>query len=451
MNPGIFKAYDIRGIYPSQLDENTAYLIGGAYVRVIGAKKVAIGRDVRLSGEKLQQALIRGITDAGADVDLLGIITTDALYFAVGKFGYDGGIMITASHNPAEYNGFKMCKSSAIPLSGDSGLPEIKKMVKIGSFRISEKPGTIRKIDIIDDYITHCFSFVNVRNLMPFKIAVDAGNGVAGLVLPKVFEKLPFKVIELYFEPDGRFPNHLPSPIEPENTEELRKIVVDKKLDFGIAFDGDADRMFIVDDLGNLIGGDIVTAMVSQKMLCDFPGSSIVYNLICSKTVPETIEKYGGKPIRSRVGHAFIKPMMRKNDAIFGGEHSGHFYFKDNWFADSGLISFLIIAELLSQQNKKTSELIAEMDHYYRTGEINTRVIDRMKTLSAVANRVENETGAKPDSTDGITFDFDNWWFNLRPSNTEPLIRLNLEASTKELLDEKKQWVLNLIAEANNQ
>ena len=441
----IFKAYDIRGTYPDQLDEKTAYLIGGGFVHFLGAKKVAVGRDVRLSGEKLQQALIRGITDAGADVDILGVITTDALYFAVGKFGYDGGIMITASHNPAEYNGFKMCKSSAVPLSADSGLPEIKKIVKSGSFKISEEPGTIREMDIIEDYITHCLSFINVKNLLPFRIAVDAGNGVAGLVLPKIFEKLPFEVKELYFEPDGSFPNHLPSPIEPENTAELRKVVVDEKLDFGIAFDGDADRMFIVDELGNLIGGDMVTAMVSQKMLHDFPGSYIVYNLICSKTVPETIEKYGGKPIRSRVGHAFIKPLMRKYDAIFGGEHSGHFYFRDNWFADSGLIAFLIVAELLSQREKKPSELIAEMDHYYRTGEINTRVEDRAKTLSAVAKFVENETGVKPDTTDGITFDFGDWWFNLRPSNTEPLIRLNLEASSEELRDEKKKWILDII------
>ena len=443
----IFKAYDIRGTYPDQLDEKTAYLIGGGFVHFLGAKKVAVARDVRLSGEKLQQALIRGITDAGADVDILGVITTDALYFAVGKFGYDGGIMITASHNPAEYNGFKMCKSSAVPLSADSGLPEIKKIVKSGSFKISEEPGTIREMDIIEDYITHCLSFINVKNLLPFRIAVDAGNGVAGLVLPKIFEKLPFEVKELYFEPDGSFPNHLPSPIEPENTAELRKVVVDEKLDFGIAFDGDADRMFIVDELGNLIGGDMVTAMVSQKMLHDFPGSYIVYNLICSKTVPETIEKYGGKPIRSRVGHAFIKPLMRKYDAIFGGEHSGHFYFRDNWFADSGLIAFLIVAELLSQREKKPSELIAEMDHYYRTGEINTRVEDRAKTLSAVAKFVENETGVKPDTTDGITFDFGDWWFNLRPSNTEPLIRLNLEASTEELRDEKKKWILDVIDE----
>ncbi len=443
----IFKAYDIRGTYPDQLDEKTAYLIGGGFVHFLGAKKVAVGRDVRLSGEKLQQALIRGITDAGADVDILGVITTDALYFAVGKFGYDGGIMITASHNPAEYNGFKMCKSSAVPLSADSGLPEIKKIVKSGSFKISEEPGTIREMDIIEDYITHCLSFINVKNLLPFRIAVDAGNGVAGLILPKIFEKLPFEVKELYFEPDGSFPNHLPSPIEPENTAELRKVVVDEKLDFGIAFDGDADRMFIVDELGNLIGGDMVTAMVSQKMLHDFPGSYIVYNLICSKTVPETIEKYGGKPIRSRVGHAFIKPLMRKYDAIFGGEHSGHFYFRDNWFADSGLIAFLIVAELLSQREKKPSELIAEMDHYYRTGEINTRVEDRAKTLSAVAKFVENETGVKPDTTDGITFDFGDWWFNLRPSNTEPLIRLNLEASSEELRDEKKKWILDVIDE----
>ena len=341
-----------------------------------------------------------------------------------------------------------MCKKNAIPLSGAYGIPEIKNIVRKGKFQIAGKPGVVHRRDILDDYITHCLSFVNVNNILPFHIAVDAGNGVAGVILPRIFEHLEFRVKPLYFEPDGSFPNHLPSPIEPENTAELRNIVVEKNLDFGVAFDGDADRMFIIDEKGNLIGGDIVTAIVAKKMLQKFPQSAIVYNLICSKTVPETISKYGGKPIRSRVGHSFIKPLMREHNAIFGGEHSGHFYFREHWFADSGLIAFLVASELFSEEEKTPSQLIEKMDKYFRTGEINTRVDDRQRTLHQVAERVEQETGVKADTIDGITFDFGDWWFNLRPSNTEPLIRLNMEASSQELLNEKKEWILQIIQES---
>ncbi|MCD6417736.1 phosphomannomutase/phosphoglucomutase [bacterium] len=445
MDEKIFKAYDIRGIVPEQLNEDIAYLIGGAIKTVLNAKKIAVGRDVRLSSKMLEKALVRGLTEAGADVDILGEISTDALYFAVGKFKYDGGVMITASHNPPQYNGFKICRENAIPLSGKSGLPQIKEIVASGKFPRAEKNGKITEKNIIDDYIAHCLSFIDTSKLIPFKIAVDTGNGVAGIFLPKLFEKLPFEITPLFWEPDGNFPNHLPSPIEPENTQTLRETVIRKKLDFGVAFDGDADRMFIVDEKGQLVGGDIITAMVSRNMLEKYPGSKIVYNLICSKTVPEIVKKYGGTPIRSRVGHAFIKPIMREQNAVFGGEHSGHFYFRDNWFADSGLIAFLVVAELLSQEKKTPSKLIAEMDKYFRTGEINTRIEDREKTLQCVSQTVSEETNKEPDTTDGITFDFGDWWFNLRPSNTEPLIRLNLEASSKKQMDEKKDWILAII------
>ncbi len=445
MDSKIFKAYDIRGVVPEQLDEKTAYLIGGAIVNVLESHRIAVGKDVRISSSLLEKGLVDGLTAAGADVDILGEISTDALYFAVGKFGYDAGVMITASHNPKQYNGFKICRENAIPLSGKSGLPDIEKIVMDGEFHEASKPGVVHKKDILDDYIAHCLSFVNVSELSPFNIAVDTGNGVAGIFLPKLFEKLPFDVTPLFWKPDGNFPNHLPSPIEPENTEVLRKTVVEKKLDFGVAFDGDADRMFIVDEKGELVGGDMITAMVARRMLERFPNSKIVYNLICSKTVPEIIEKYGGKPIRSRVGHAFIKPIMREQDAVFGGEHSGHFYFRDNWFADSGLIAFLVVAELLSYEQKTPSQLISEMDKYFRTGEINTSVSDRTKTLECICRTVESETDARPDRTDGITFDFGDWWFNLRPSNTEPLIRLNLEASSKEQMERERNWIIGII------
>lgn len=450
MDERIFKAYDIRGIVPEQLDENVAYLVGGATVQTLRAVQVAVARDVRISSEALQEALIKGINDAGADAIVLDEISTDALYFAVGKLKYDAGIMITASHNPPEYNGFKICRREAIPLSSDFGLPEIKKIVMKGEFEKTAHQGRVAKRDVIDDYLSHCLSFIDVNALSPFRIAVDAGNGVAGIFLPRLFERLPLEVVPLFWEPDGNFPNHLPSPIEPENTELLRKLVVEKRLDFGVAFDGDADRMFIVDENGELVGGDIVTAMVAKKMLQRFPGSAIVYNLICSMTVPETVKRCGGKPIRSRVGHAFIKPLMRSENAVFGGEHSGHFYFRDHWFADSGLIAFLIVSELLSQEGKTPSRLIAEMDRYFRTGEINTKVTDRKRTLDCVAKIVQRETGTAPDTIDGITFRFNEWWFNLRPSNTEPLIRLNLEASTKEQMTEKKKWILDIISQCKD-
>jgi phosphomannomutase len=353
--------------------------------------------------------------------------------------------MITASHNPPKYNGFKICREKAIPLSSDDGLPQIKQICIEGRFKKRVSKRKIESADICDKYLAHCLSFIDISKLKPFKIAVDAGNGVAGLFLPKLFKKLPFEVTELFFEPDGNFPNHLPSPIEPENTEVMRRIVVEKKLDFGIAFDGDADRMFIVDENGTLLGGDMVTAMVSRKMLQREPNSAIVYNLICSKTVPDMIGKFGGKPIRSRVGHAFIKPLMRANNAIFGGEHSGHFYFRDHWFADSGLIAFLVCAQLLSEEGKTPGKLVAEMDKYFRTGEINTTVSDRDKTLYGVKKAIFAKFNISPDETDGLTFDFGDWWFNLRPSNTEPLIRLNLEASSHADMIEKKNLIVDII------
>jgi len=441
----IFKAYDIRGIVPKQLDANAAYLAGGAFVQTIQAKDIAVAKDVRISSDMLERAFIRGATEAGANIDLLGTIPTDALYFAVGKLGYDGGAMITASHNPAEHNGFKLCREKAIPLSGDSGLPEMKAIVREGKFRTAAAPGHVHNRLVLTDYIMHCLSFVNITKLSPFRIGIDTGNGVAGIVFSKLIEELPFHIHPLFFEPDGNFPNHLPNPIEPENTAVLRRLIIEKGLDFGVAFDGDGDRMFIIDELGNLIGGDMITAIVARKMLQRYPKSSIVYNLICSRTVPDVIKRFGGTPIRSRVGHAFIKPLMRENNAAFGGEHSGHFYFRDHWFADSGLIAFLIAAELFSEEGKTPSQLISAMDKYFRTGEINTRVSDREKTLDCVAAEVSKQTSVQPNTTDGTTFSFPDWWFNLRPSNTEPLLRLNLEASSEKLMAEKRDWLLEII------
>ena len=445
LDESIFKAYDIRGIYPDQLDETIAELIGAGLVNYLGCDEIFVGRDMRKSGESLFEALVSGITSAGAYVVDLGLISTDGLYFAVGKFGAQAGVMVTASHNPAEYNGFKICKAGAIPLSGTDGLPQIRDFVKRGELKNAAAPGCIAKKNIDEDYAKHCLSFIDVAKIKPFHIAVDAGNGMAGKTFPTVFKYLPCKIEPMFFELDGSFPNHLASPIEPENTSELRaRIAADPTIDLGAAFDGDADRVFLIDENGNLVGGDIVTALLSRRLLEKNPGEKIVYALICSRLVPEIIRQTGGIAIRSRVGHAIIKPLMKRENAIFGGEHSGHFYLRDNYFADSGLIALLVCLELLSDSEKPLGELIAEIGHYYRSGEINTRVEDRAVTIAKVREFYKNK-GFAVDDLDGISIEAESWWVNLRPSNTEPLIRLNAEAETPEKLDEIVKETLKLI------
>ncbi|HDR90653.1 MAG TPA: phosphomannomutase/phosphoglucomutase [candidate division Zixibacteria bacterium] len=443
----IFKAYDIRGIYPEQLNENIARLIGAGLVDYLGCSEVYVGQDMRVTSDSIFDALADGIISAGADVVDLGMVSTDGIYFAVGKFGAEAGIMITASHNPPEYNGFKICKAGAVPLSGTDGLPQIKEFVRRGEMLSAEKRGEIRPKNIDEAYAQHCLSFIDIDKIKPFKIAVDAGNGMAGKTLPTVFKHLPCEVIPMFFELDGTFPNHLASPIEPENTIELRaKVAEDPEISLGAAFDGDADRVFLVDEKGELVGGDMITALVAKRLLEKNQGETVVYALICSRAVPELIEKMGGRAIRSRVGHAIIKPIMKRENAIFGGEHSGHFYLRDNYFADSGLIALLVCLELLSDAGKPLSELISEIDHYYRSGEINSKVDDRDATIAKVRKYYEDK-GFDVDDLDGITISADTWWVNLRPSNTEPLIRLNAEAETREKLDEIVEQTLKLIRE----
>ena len=442
VNPAIFKAYDIRGIYPGELDEEVAYLIGKAFVKHLKPDEVVLGRDMRLSSETLRNSLVQGITESGSDVIDIGLCSTDALYFIVGKFGYDSGIMITASHNPKDYNGMKMCKKEAVPLSGKEGIEQIKEIILKGGFLITKKKGEIRKQDIQADYIQHLLSFIQPQNVKSFKIAIDAGNGIAGKILPELFSYLPCQIIPMFFELDGSFPNHPPSPIEPENIAPLRQKVLEEKADLGVAFDGDADRMFLVDEKGSTLGGDIVTALVAKNMLKKEKGATILYNVPCSRIVPRIIEQNGGKPIRTPVGHALIKPLMKKYNAIFGGEHSGHFYFRKNFYADSGMIALLVCLELLSEEDKPLSQLVSLIDPYFRTGEINSRVEDIPEKLKNIESYYKD---ANFDHLDGLTVAYPDWWFNLRPSNTEPLIRLNLEADTEELMEQKKSEVLNLI------
>lgn len=441
----LFKAYDVRGLVPKELNTDVAYRIGRALVAYLDVDTVVVGRDMRVSGPEMQAELMRGITDQGADVVDIGLVSTDTLYFAVGKYDYPAGVMITASHNPAGYNGFKICKDRAQALSMDEGIGEIRDMVvsgKIGSPR--GNPGTTTERDVTEAYAEHALGMIDVSSIRPLKIAVDAGNGMAGTLTPPVFEKLPLEIVPLYFELDGTFPNHEANPIEPENIRDLQRAVVEQGCDLGVAFDGDADRMFLIDENGVFIGGDMTTAMVSLQMLKKHPGSNIVYNLICSRTVPEIIEENDGTAIRSRVGHSYIKKLMRQEDAIFGGEHSGHFYFRDNWYADSGLIAMLTVVELLSEGDETLSQVLEPIDSRFRSGEINSEVADS----DAVLKKVESfytEQGADIDHLDGLTVGFDSWWFNLRGSNTQPLLRLNVEGDDKALLEEKTAEVLGLV------
>ncbi|HEV3154138.1 MAG TPA: hypothetical protein VGZ02_10075 [Candidatus Baltobacteraceae bacterium] len=443
LNTAIFKSYDVRGIYPAELNEDVAYGIGRCFVPLLGAKTVAVGRDMRPSGARLFEAFARGATEAGADVIDVGMVSTDALYFAVGKFGYDGGVMITASHNPAKYNGMKFTRSQAQAISLDTGLSEIRDRILSGKLpEKAAKPGTVTSRNILDEFAAHCLSFIDPKRIKPFKVAIDAGNGMAGETVPHVFKHLPCEVIPLFFELDGNFPNHPASPIEPENMADLQAAVRKHHCDLGVAFDGDADRMFIVDEQGNLIDGSTVTALVALNTLKRYPGSKILYNLICSRSVPELIEKNGGIPIRSQVGHSLIKKTMREQDVVFGGEHSGHFYFRDNWYADSGMIALMQCLELFSESGKTVSQTIAPIDTRFRSGEINSTVSDIPAKLRQIE---EHYKDAQIDHLDGVTISYPHWWMNIRASNTEPLIRLNVEGDTKELMERHRDETLELI------
>ena len=443
----LFKAYDVRGIVPDELTPALAREIGRAIVATIQPDTVVVGRDMRVSSPLLASALIEGIRDAGADVVDIGMVSTDALSFAVGKFGYPAGVMVTASHNPAEYNGFKITREEARALSLEEGLDEIRDHVVVGDLpaaKSATERGRLFERDILDDYAAHMLSLIDRDALRPLRIAIDAGNGMAGITVPRVFRDLPIEVEPMYFEPDGTFPNHPANPIEPENIAELRGTVVENGYDLGAAFDGDADRVFLVDEKGEVVGGDILTSMVASRMLERNPGAAIVYNLISSRGVPETITAKGGRPIRSRVGHSYIKETMREEDAVFGGEHSGHFYFRDNWYADSGMAALLFALEMVSDAGQPLSEVIAPLDHRFRSGEINSEVADAPAVMRAIEEHFRAE-GAEIDHLDGVTVSFPSWWFNVRASNTQPLLRLNVEADDRATLEAKTAEVLAMI------
>ncbi len=403
---------------------------------------VIVARDMRPSGVELSEAFMAGVRAQGVDTVDIGMASTDLLYYASGRLGLPGA-MWTASHNPAEYNGLKLCRAGAEPVGIDTGLAQIRDRAQSGSFPASSAQGSHRTMALLGEYADHVRGFVDVGALRPTKVAVDAGNGMGGLVVPEVFSGLPVDLVELFFELDGSFPNHPANPIEPENLVDLQAAVTDSGCDLGLAFDGDADRMFCVDEAGRPINPSLVTAVIAGTLLERNPGATILYNLIVSRVVPETVEAAGGHPVRTRVGHSYIKAVMKDTGAVFGGEHSGHYYFRDNFRADSGLIAAVLLLEALSDSGGTMSQLIAPYDRYVQSGEVNTTVADQAAAMERVAGELAGQGEA--DWTDGLTFEGDGWWFNLRPSNTEPLLRLNVEAADAEQMAAVRDRVLQLI------
>ncbi len=418
----IFKAYDIRGLVPEQLDEETAGAIGSAFAAFAGADRIAVGQDCRTSSPGLAAAFIAGAASQGVDVDDLGIVTTDMVYFASGAFD-EPGAMITASHNPGEWNGIKLCLAGAAPVGAESGLDEVRRLA--GRPRPQVEAGRVRRRDVLGGYLDHLLSIVDVSRFAAIRVAVDGGNGVAGVAVPAVFERLPADLIGLYLEPDGTFPNHHPDPLRPENLRDLEELMRRERPDLGVAFDGDADRAFFVDGELEPLPGSTVTAIIAGWFLAREPGSAVVHNLICSRAVPETVRLAGGTPIRTRVGHSFIKAVMKESGAIFGGEHSGHYYFRDNFRADSGILAMLVLMQVVSEAGRPLSEIRAEFEPYAQSGEINLEVADQSAATEAVAAAF---AGGDQDRLDGLTVSWSDRWFNLRPSNTEPVLRLNVEA-----------------------
>ncbi|HEV2950718.1 MAG TPA: phosphomannomutase/phosphoglucomutase [Actinomycetota bacterium] len=445
LDPKVFKAYDVRGIHPTELDEEGAYRIGRAYAEVFEPRRVAIGRDMRLSGPEMMEATVRGVTDAGVDVVDIGLVGTEMVYFAVGELDLDGGIAVTASHNPKEYTGMKIVRRGALPVGGESGLLDVRdRALAISGLMGGQTPGRAERVDIYPAFVEKVLSFVAVEAIRPLRVVIDAANGMAGAMLPPILERLPIDAVRCYFEPDGSFPNHEPNPLLPENREFIVGKVREEGADLGIAFDGDADRCFFVDDTGEFVPGDFVTALLAELMLEKEPGGKVIYDVRASWAVPDTIRRLGGVPVVSRVGHAFIKHRMREEGAVFAGEVSGHYYFRDFSQADSGTIPALLVLELLSKRGAPFSELLRPFrERYFITGELNTPVPDVALKLQEVKERFSPE--GKVSHVDGLEVTADDWHMNLRPSNTEPLLRLNLEALDRGLMERKRDEVLTLI------
>ncbi|MFF4837855.1 phosphomannomutase/phosphoglucomutase [Streptomyces sp. NPDC001315] len=445
----IVKAYDVRGVVPDQWDESLAELFGAAFVQVTGADAIVIGHDMRPSSPGLSRAFARGAAARGVDVTEIGLCSTDQLYYASGAFGLPGA-MFTASHNPAQYNGIKLCRAGAAPVGQDTGLAQIRELAERWTESGAPEPaatrGTITRRDTLDDYAAYLRSLVDLTSIRPLKVVVDAGNGMGGHTVPTVFGGLPLTVVPMYFELDGTFPNHEANPLDPANIVDLQKRVADEGADLGIAFDGDADRCFVVDEHGDPVSPSAITALVAARELARNGGSgTVIHNLITSSTVPEVVKENGGTPVRTRVGHSFIKAEMAKSGAIFGGEHSAHYYFKDFWNADTGMLAALHVLAALGGQEGPLSDLVAQYDRYAGSGEINSTVADQADRLAAIRAAYENRPDVTLDELDGLTITTPDWWFNVRPSNTEPLLRLNAEARDETMMAKVRDEVLSII------
>ena len=442
----IFKAYDIRGVVPDELDEGAAESVGAAFATLTGAGAVVIVHDMRSSSGPLAAAFARGVTLAGADVIDSGLGSTDMLYYASGSLGVPGA-MVTASHNPARYNGIKLCRAGAKPVGQDTGLGELREMASAGAYSRAAAPGTVRAEDVLSGYARYLKTLVDLSAIRPLTVAVDAGNGMAGHTVPKVFGGLPITTVPLYFELDGTFPNHEANPLDPANLADLQRAVRESGADIGLAFDGDADRCFVVDERGEVVSPSVLTALIAVRELDREPGATIIYNLITSRAVPDIVTAHGGTAVRTRVGHSFIKAVMAERGAVFGGEHSGHFYFRDFWFADSGMLAALHVLAALGGQDRPLSELLAGYSRHFASGEINSEVTDQAGATAKVRKEFESRPDSTADELDGLTITTPRWWFNLRPSNTEPLLRLNVEADDAATLAEVTDEVLRLVRE----
>jgi phosphomannomutase len=445
IDASIFKAYDIRGIYPGQIDRELARRVGRAFIDYLGAKRIAVGRDARASSPEISAGFIEGARSQGAEVVDVGTVGTDVLYYAVASADLEGGAIITASHNPKEWNGIKMVRRGALALSGDAGIKEIKEALVAGRF--ADAPAIegppVRSKDIIADYARHCLSFVDVSKVKPILAVLDTGNGMGAVGAEAIFKSLPVRTIKLYFELDGTFPNHPPDPLEEANRREIMARVKAERADIGIAWDGDADRCFFIDDTGAFVPGDFVTALLGEAFCKKEPGARIVYDVRASRAVRDRVEAAGGKALVNRVGHAFFKKRMREEGGVFGGEVSGHFYFRENWFADNGMIPALLVLEMLGREGRRLSEILAPLrERYHISGEINSKVDDTAAALQRIEARYKD---ARIEKLDGISVDYDDWHFNVRPSNTEPLLRLNLEAYSQEEMERRRDEVLSII------
>ncbi|MBM3806565.1 MAG: phosphomannomutase/phosphoglucomutase [Acidimicrobiia bacterium] len=447
INPSVFKAYDVRGLYPSEITEEVFYQLGRAFVAYLGPGKYAVTRDMRVSSPSLTKAFIDGAVKQGGTIIDYGMLGTDQMYFAVAADDLDGGAQVTASHNPGQYNGCKMVRKEAFPLSGDAGIKEMKEMILAGSIPAPPaSPGTVEQRQVLDRYVEHVMSFVDERAIKPCNVVLDAGSGVAGIVAPPLFDRLPCKTTRLCFEVDGTFPNHEANPLIEENRRDITAEVVNQKADIGIAWDGDADRCFFLDGTGEFIAGDFVTALLAENILLKHPGETIIYDVRASYAVKDVVARYGGKALMNRVGHAFIKRRMREENGIFGGEVTGHYYFRDNFYADNGFIPALMILELMSKKNLSLRDLLKPLrEKYFISGEINTTVASMDVAATKIAELRTRYADGNPYDLDGVSAEYPDWHFNVRQSNTEPLLRLNLEGLTPEIMEKRRDELLDLI------